>query len=1108
MAAPIWITPAGNLGIIPDEEYYQLELKVFSPDSPITYSLVAGKLPTGLHIDQNGNVAGVPIRGLVEGVPAAITEVTTSGFTIRATNQTGQITDRTFELTVTGVNPPEIVPKNTSLGEFFSGSLVQIQLRAVEFVAGTTLKWKVSTGQLPPGLSLSESGLLQGFITPELSASLGLTVPPGFDNLPYDKYPFQFAGSYEDKNYQFTVSVTDGFTSDISEYTIFVKNKSGINSGSTTITADNISIASADLESKNSPILRNLDITLEPARQGGYYSHKFDGHDYDGDDIVYSISSGILPPLLEISPTTGWVTGLIAPGPLGEVNYEFTVRVSKADPAYSGYFTERKFILPILGRLENTVIWDTASDLGYIDNGDISSLVISAHTTTSRNLQYKLAFTNSAVDNFTGSRLPQGLKLLPDGNISGRVSFELFTVDGGTTTFDSIKTETTYDTEYRFNIEAYIPGVYDLSHRGDDSTLEFSIPNVGAVTQQTRVMINNIILTPGKDFTVSNEKLILVAAPAVNDIITIKIFVNYVSDIKEFVVKVNLAHKKPYENLYIKALPPIEQRHLFNQIINNSDIFPVGDIYRPSDPWFGKNTNLKCLFLTGINPHHIRDYVAAMELNHYWKNITFGEIRTARALDQNFNTKYEVVYLTLNDNSVNEHGESISPNVTISSRHGKISTNYFPNSFDNMVGRLIDGNSNPDFGAVSEGLGYASKSILPEWMTSRQPDGSVLGFTRALVLCYTKPGKCEAIAYRARKVIDSLRLVDFTVDRYELDHLLTKNYTIGSGVYQTSGETIFDHRGFSGASGTISTNSNLLTVNGSGTLFTSELSEDTPAYAVVPPWKLWRTPVRLASTTDMPVLASTGSPVYVDGILVEFGDRVLIKSQIDLTENGVYTVSPGTWIRSSDANQASKLIGTHFKVLEGAVNSGKVFKSMVTDPAAVIGAVTITWEEVLAGGVTSNTSSNVVRGDQSSFTSELKVDQLLIANNFYQDRDGIVDHRVILGRIIEIIDDETLVLDQLATETVVNKPYASTYPLGKVGAIVNNAHLLLSTAPGITTVGSSYGGGITAPTTYDRGQTRFFGKLITHAVDPEQGQEYIKFPNNAITARTLSSQTL
>ena len=88
-------------------------------------------------------------------------------------------------------------------------------------------------------------------------------------------------------------------------------------------------------------------------------------------------------------------------------------------------------------------------------------------------------------------------------------------------------------------------------------------------------------------------------------------------------------------------------------------------------------------------------------------------------------------------------------------------TSVYPNSLVNMRNQVID-----VVGQIS--------TKLPLWMTSKQTNGRVLGFTPAWVIAYTKPGKSGQLAYNIRTEFASkLNLIDFEIDRYELDHLLS-----------------------------------------------------------------------------------------------------------------------------------------------------------------------------------------------------------------------------------------------------------------------------------------------------------------------------------------------
>ena len=133
MAAAIWLTPAGDLGIIPELEYYEIPLDAYNPAGGyVGFTLIAGNLPPGLELYDDGRILGIPVLGQVRGVPVPVNKVTTSTFTIRIKNIENKVADRTFNLTVAGIDPPVLVPSSSALGTFIDGTLVDIQLEAVE----------------------------------------------------------------------------------------------------------------------------------------------------------------------------------------------------------------------------------------------------------------------------------------------------------------------------------------------------------------------------------------------------------------------------------------------------------------------------------------------------------------------------------------------------------------------------------------------------------------------------------------------------------------------------------------------------------------------------------------------------------------------------------------------------------------------------------------------------------------------------------------------------------------------------------------------------------------------------------------------------------------
>ena len=416
-----------------------------------------------------------------------------------------------------------------------------------------------------------------------------------------------------------------------------------------------------------------------------------------------------LPAGLTLVEDSGWLYGTLPNQTANEETYEFEILAYKADdPTYED---RQIFTLTVLGDLNNRIDWVTASDLGTITTGKVSDLFVYATSALGKTLFYELA-------NDSYQRLPQGLSLTLGGLVSGRVSFKVFGLDRGTTTFNG--EDTTFDFTYKFTVTAR------------DSA-------------------------------------------------------NTVSSDKTFTLKIRAFDKIPYENLYLKALPSAEQRDSFRSLINDTAIFPLTKIYRLEDPWFGLASDIKTLHLAGLSPSTLAEYIQATDTNHYTKRLTFGDIKTARALDSNFNIKYEVVYVEINDANTNSNNDGPANTIDLINivdnpylLGNNSYTTAYPNSFENM-GNVVVG-----------GITYQDKGVLPDWMTSRQANGKQLGFVRGVVLAYVKPGESDLISYRLHQRDFKFNSIDFTVDRYQLDNVYSTNYDIAANAFISSDETTFD----------------------------------------------------------------------------------------------------------------------------------------------------------------------------------------------------------------------------------------------------------------------------------------------------------------------------
>jgi len=688
---PTWVTPPGTLGTIPEGVFYSAPLTATATDT-VYYELIAGRLPPGVQIDETGILSGNPLaQGTVQGIPLSVARDTTSQFAVRAfTKQTignqtviKGLADRTFTLTVTGQNTVVWQTPAGSIGTYLDG--VQITDLALSYTDPDPYVTNIVTiiaGALPPGLTLSTRGVISGYIIPTTDPSVVTTT------------------------YSFTLRVSNGLSTDVRTFSILVYTRAALTADRTTITGDN-TFLTADLTPVAPPIVTTPTGSIGSTRSDNFYAFRFAGLDFNNNNIEF-VAETNLPPGLILDPTSGWLYGYIPYGGLTATDYTFTLIVREVDNpgVFSVPYT---YTLTITGPVSTDVIWLTPasaaeqaqvpSSLGSIDNGATSTFYVRAINVSGIDLRYRLLSGSN-------SRLPQGLQLLPSGDIVGRVSFNTFALDGGTTTFDvglnTVDQPTTFDMVAIFTVNVY--------------------------------SIDGIVNT-----------------------------------VKTFSIRVVRRYQEPFDNLYIQAMPPDSDRALLASLLTDTAIFPPELIYRADDPNFGVARRVIYNHAYGLTATILDDYVASMNINHYWKNLVLGEIKTARAVDPaSGEIIYEVVYSEVVDDLVNADGTSVGKQVVLPfpidpGTPEEIDTVY-PNSLANMRDQVID-----VVGQIS--------NVLPTWMLSRQANGQVLGFTPAWVIAYTQPGQSGQIAYNIQTQFGTqLNLVDFKADRYELDNYLTRNW--------------------------------------------------------------------------------------------------------------------------------------------------------------------------------------------------------------------------------------------------------------------------------------------------------------------------------------------
>jgi len=798
MAAPIWVTPPGDLGTVVEGEFYQIQLDATNATS---YKYLSGILPVGIRVTANGVLEGNPKNyDYIQGVPSEVAKDITSKFVVRAIATDGTVADRVFEMTVTGQDAPTIDATPASdLGIYFDGDLVDVQLSATDPDPNDTLTWKLQSGNIPSGVNVTSTGRIYGYIDP--FADVDGT--PGFDATNFDMSEWDFRTKAVNKNYEFTVQVSDGKDVDFKTYSLYAVSRNAVTADMDLVSADNISSSNTDgdisqlLDAGQSNLRRPALITettgLGRVKHENWFNFQFVGKDFDGDTIDYVLASGSLPTGLSLNTQSGFLTGSIPSFSATETSFTFSIQVRKRN--LTEYVSPAKtFTMIVEGNADSVVTWP-ATDM-TIKTGEQSQLDVIATISDGTPVQYELQGGVNAIaagnfvagetytivtpgttdfiaigsaDNKTGTKfiatdvgsgtgtaslgtnkLPQGLKLNTDGFIVGRVSFETFMFDTGTTTFDIndlYLNETKFESVYTFVARVY-------SADGNVDTY------------------------------------------------------------KKFTITLTADSLKPYDSVYALALPSQSQREIYESIIQNNDDIPQEDIYRISDYAFGVQTDIRALIMTGLSPKQETDYISTMNRNFWNNTLTFGEFKTARALNTDGTTKYEIVYIELIDKKqgVNSKtGLSESPALRQDVRSSSTWTNplvvdqtppdvshshylvsqendyyVYPNSISNMRSRL----------GTDIGHQILERKVLPDWMQDKQSDDTILGWTLAAPIVYCKPGTAEKIKYRLEERIKNndldIKKISFEIDRFILDNNLGKNFDKNTNTYDISQETSFD----------------------------------------------------------------------------------------------------------------------------------------------------------------------------------------------------------------------------------------------------------------------------------------------------------------------------
>lgn len=786
IAQPVWNTTSGNLAgvaAIVEMTPVQLSASAILPATTISYSIISGTLPPGLSMTTSG---------LISGTPDAVFENVTYTFVIRATDNLGHIRDRSFNIVVSGVDAPSFTTPNGKILTITDSTWVEYQVDYTIPITNTPSTVRVIQGTVPPGLEVNEFGLIRGYADPPyiiVNSGAVTTASIKVENNAIVCYstngfvpgrPVQFSGIV-------IGGVVEGFTYyvhsviDLTTFTI-----------STTLGGEPISLTDQvgymvitlpDI-STGQPTVRTYDFTLKLESEYGTAVGSYSITVQNQNAPISIGGPGYLPntripTMLNTRPMSFDITSdpLIyryysLPTDSHGETYPLTV------PAYIGKYTsDNLFSFKILG-------YDfDGNELEYFANGlppglsiDISTGWITGTPIIADNSISQFGFTAyvrkknnpsivSSVFEFTFI-----LTNAVNGTITWVTPSDLGIIFNNSVSILSI------------NADCSVPLLYEL--------IDGSLP-----TNLSLLSSGEIAGTVA--FNSSTE--LLSVGDKTSYTFTVRAFSPQYPIVKSeqtFTLTVEQVFENPMDTVYIKCTPSIADRQLLDSLLNNSELIPSEYLYRPDDSNFGKATSVIYNHAYGINASNFDEYIAAVTKNHYWRNITLGQINTAIARDQNTGEiLYEVVYSMIYDNLVNYNdstsfmisdqtsivnpqGISVSKEVIwprpipLNPEHTAYTSVVYPNSLINMRQQIVDI------------LGQEQNTnIFPLWMTTQQLNGSSLGYVPAWVICYTKPGYAETVKNNInnnwKDIVGrplALNLINFKIDRFTVNKSMTYDY--------------------------------------------------------------------------------------------------------------------------------------------------------------------------------------------------------------------------------------------------------------------------------------------------------------------------------------------
>lgn len=273
---------------------------------------------------------------------------------------------------------------------------------------------------------------------------------------------------------------------------------------------------------------------------------------------------------------------------------------------------------------------------------------------------------------------------------------------------------------------------------------------------------------------------------------------DYSASTQSFTLTINDLDKTKYTNLYIKPFLKSDKRQLYRSFVSNTNVFTPENIYRPSDPNYGLQTDIKALAYAGIEAKNINEFVAASAKNHKRKRFKLGEAAKAIAREPGTNNiVYEVIYVPVLDPLKSKKGKVLSKVKTQSNKKITADSVQLETIDDDSVNSFEPDRYRPKFNTIKADsnavkssaskdqlkyisnidnmrnriseIGIIEREFLPLWMRTAQEQYQELDYIAAFPVCFCLPGTADEILLNIKNSGFDFKKIDFDIDRYIIE---------------------------------------------------------------------------------------------------------------------------------------------------------------------------------------------------------------------------------------------------------------------------------------------------------------------------------------------------